>query len=192
MWKKEDTTPTPAPDVQPEKPQRFERAATTSAGHSGERATIGRSISIKGDVTGDEDLVIQGRVEGSVDLQQHAVTIGPEGEVKASVIGRIVTVEGRVEGDIQGDEQVILRSSAQVQGDITAPRVVLEDGARFRGGVDMGDIHGRSSSGASVGGGTTRPNERKPSTDSSSSLPDPVGSSGKHRTGAEVTAEAAN
>jgi cytoskeletal protein CcmA (bactofilin family) len=67
------------------------------------------------------------------------VTVGPDGEVHASIVGRVVMVEGKVEGNITADEQVILRSSASVQGDITAPRVVLEDGARFRGGVDMGD-----------------------------------------------------
>src|SRR5690606_13060270 len=111
----------PTPDVQPQAaPRVVERPAPTSS-TVGERATIGRSIAIRGDVTGDEDLVIQGRIEGSVNLKQHAVTIGPEGDVKASVLGRIVTVEGRVEGDIVGDEQVILRSSARVQGDITAP-----------------------------------------------------------------------
>jgi len=105
-------------------------------------ATIGRSIAIKGEVTGNEDLLIQGKVDGSVDLQQHSVTVGPDGEVHASIVGRVVMVEGKVEGNITAEEQVILRSSASVQGDITAPRVVLEDGARFRGGVDMGDAAG--------------------------------------------------
>jgi cytoskeletal protein CcmA (bactofilin family) len=106
---------------------------------TGERATIGRSITIKGEVTGDEDLLIQGRVDGSIDLKQHAITVGREGEVKANITGRIVTVEGKVEGNLSADEQVILKASATVQGDISAPRVVLEDGARFRGGVDMAD-----------------------------------------------------
>jgi cytoskeletal protein CcmA (bactofilin family) len=102
-------------------------------------ATIGRSIRIKGEVTGDEDLLIQGSIEGSVVLKKHSITVGPDGEVKASIDGRLVTVEGTVEGNITGDEQVILRGSASVRGDIFAPRVVLEDGARFRGGVDMGE-----------------------------------------------------
>ncbi len=110
-----------------------------SAPRSGEQATICRSISIRGDVTGDEDLVIQGRVDGSVSLAQHGVTVGPEGQVKANISARIVTVEGRVEGNLTGDEQVILRRSARVEGDIMSPRVVLEEGAYFRGGVDMGE-----------------------------------------------------
>ena len=112
---------------------------TRTATSQGERATIGRSIIIKGEVRGDEDLLIQGQVDGSVDLKQHAVTVGGDGRVKANITARIVTVEGEVEGDLKAKEQVILRSSARVQGDLTAPRVVLEDGASFRGLVDMGE-----------------------------------------------------
>jgi cytoskeletal protein CcmA (bactofilin family) len=135
MWKKDDVPPTPA------RPDAFARPEPSpSRAAPADRATIGRSIAIRGDVTGDEDLLIQGRVDGSVDLKEHAITVGSDGEVKASVIGRVVVVEGRVEGDINSDEQVILRGSAWVKGDIAAPRVVLEDGARFQGGIDMGDM----------------------------------------------------
>ena len=84
-------------------------------------------------------LVIQGRVEGSVSLEQYAVTVGPEGQVKAHITARIVMVEGRVEGHLVGEEQVVLRKSSSVEGDIRAPRVVLEDSAYFRGGVQMGE-----------------------------------------------------
>jgi cytoskeletal protein CcmA (bactofilin family) len=154
MWKKEDMLAPTRPEVAPTRPEvaatRPELAAARpepapSADRSGpskagrERATIGRSITIRGDVTGDEDLLIQGRVDGSVNLKQHSVTVGSEGEVKANISGRVVTVEGSVEGNLSAEEQVILRSSARVQGDIAAPRLVLEDGARFRGGVDMGE-----------------------------------------------------
>jgi len=156
MWKKDDrhediaaprfTAPAaPAPGP-----------GTTMA--STERATIGRSITLRGDVTGDEDLLIQGHVEGTVDLHQHSVTVGSEGEVVASIVGRVVTVEGRVEGNISGTEQVILRSSALVRGDIRAPRVVLENGARFRGLVDMGEeAEDQALSTASAPGSATRP-----------------------------------
>lgn len=98
---------------------------------------IGPSITIKGDVTGDEDLIIQGRIEGKVDLAQHNVTIGADGRVKADVHGRTVIVEGEVEGDLHGQEQIILRQTAKVKGSIAAPRVSLEDGAVFRGGIEM-------------------------------------------------------
>jgi cytoskeletal protein CcmA (bactofilin family) len=142
MWRKEESTPeTPAPDERALRPDRS--PAATDAARS-ELATIGRSITIRGDVTGDEDLLVQGRVEGSIDLQQHSVTVGADGEVNASISARIVTIEGRVEGNIRAEEQATLRSSAFVRGDITAPRVVLENGARFRGGVDMGDADERA------------------------------------------------
>ena len=104
---------------------------------------IGPSITIKGDVSGDEDLVIQGRIEGKVNLGQHNVTIGPDGRVKADVHGRTVIVEGEVEGDLRAQEQIILRQTAKVLGSITAPRVSLEDGAVFRGGIEM-DSSGKS------------------------------------------------
>jgi cytoskeletal protein CcmA (bactofilin family) len=106
-------------------------------------ATIGPSITIKGDVTGSEDLVIEGRVDGTITLKQNHVTVGAEGRVKASIVGRTVTVEGQVEGDLCGEEQIVLRKSARVQGNISAPRVTLEDGAVFRGGIDMQEATGK-------------------------------------------------
>ena len=143
MWKKDDE-PVPGPTA-PQPTGKTPRPESTRLGaDTGERATIGRSITIRGDVSGDEDLLIQGRVDGSVDLKQRSVTVGPEGRVKANITGRVVIVEGEVEGDLRAEEQVILRSTARVQGDITASRVVLEDGASFRGGVDMGDPSERS------------------------------------------------
>ena len=138
MWKKDDE-PGPAPTATQPKEQTPRPEPTRTEAGTGERATIGRSITIRGDVSGDEDLLIQGRVDGSVDLKQQSVTVGQEGRVKANIAGRVVIVEGEVEGDLQAEEQIILRSTATVKGDITASRVVLEDGASFRGGVDMGD-----------------------------------------------------
>jgi cytoskeletal protein CcmA (bactofilin family) len=139
MWKKEDS-----PTMEPSRPEvvpSFERAAPPVRS-SNDRATIGRSITINGDVKGDEDLLIQGRIDGSVTLKEHAVTVGPEGEVKADIAARVITVEGKVEGNLSAQDQVVLRSASRVQGNIAAPRVVLEDGARFRGGVDMGETPG--------------------------------------------------
>jgi len=104
---------------------------------SGDRATIGPSIFIKGDLTGDEDLVIEGRVEGKVDLKQNNVTVGRNGRVKADVFGRVVSVEGEVDGNVFAQEQAVLRQSGAIRGNITAPRVVLEDGSRFKGTIDM-------------------------------------------------------
>lgn len=120
------------------------RSTSGSSASGSGRATIGPSISIKGDVTGSEDLLIQGKVDGSVTLGHHAVSVGSEGRVNANIVGRVITIEGRVEGDLTAEEQIILRGSAQVHGDIKAPRVVLEDGATFRGLVDMGATPSKS------------------------------------------------
>ena len=135
MWKKDENPQGSPAQPRPVKPAAGGRAQIPRTTNG--PATIGPSITIKGDVTGDEDLVIQGRVEGTVDLTKHNVTVGPEGRVKANIFGRMVTIEGEVEGDLLGQEQVVLRRSARVQGNITAPRVALEDGATFRGGIDM-------------------------------------------------------
>src|SRR5688572_1240193 len=104
---------------------------------SGDRATIGASIIIKGDLSGGEDLVIEGRVEGKVDLKQHNVTIGRSGRVKADVFGKVITIEGEVDGNVFAQEQAILRQAGAIRGNITAPRVILEDGSRFKGSIDM-------------------------------------------------------
>jgi cytoskeletal protein CcmA (bactofilin family) len=117
--------PTPAPIAAQEPPRRTDRA------------TIGPSIFIKGDLSGEEDLVIEGRVEGKVDLKQNNVTIGKNGKVNADVFGRVVTVEGEVNGNVFAREQAILRQSGAIRGNITGPRVVLEDGSRFKGSIDM-------------------------------------------------------
>jgi cytoskeletal protein CcmA (bactofilin family) len=151
MWNKDKREFQPDTGIQREPESRFERPErpmppppqqherVEPMRPTGAPAVIGRSISIRGEVTGDEDMVIQGRVDGSVDLKQHSVTIGPEGEVKANIVARVVTVEGSVHGNLSGQEQVVLRASARVEGDIVAPRVVLEDGTLFRGSVEMGE-----------------------------------------------------
>lgn len=102
-----------------------------------ERATIGPSIFIKGDLSGEEDLVVEGRVEGKVDLKQNNVTVGKNGKVRADIFGRVVIIEGEVDGNVFAREQAILRQSGAIRGNITAPRVVLEDGSRFKGSIDM-------------------------------------------------------
>lgn len=137
MWKKDEMTDSGTQVPQPSE-GRPPRNRPTPERSSSQGATIGPSITVRGEVSGNEDLLIQGRVEGSVELKEHSVTVGKEGRVKANIEGRIVTVDGEVEGDLHAQDQAILRSTAKVQGDITAPRVVLEDGATFRGLVDMG------------------------------------------------------
>ncbi len=133
MWKRDEEQVTRVTQVTG---GAVESARTPSARTN--HATIGPSIVIKGEVSGKEDLVIQGRVDGTVSLETHTVTVGGGGRVKANISGRVITIEGDVEGDLSAQEQIVLRGSAKVQGDLKAPRVVLEDGARFKGLVDMG------------------------------------------------------
>lgn len=100
-------------------------------------AVIGSSISIQGDLSGEEDLTIHGRVDGKIDVKGNSVTIGESGRVKADVYGKTIIVEGQVDGNLYGGDQIILRSSGHVRGNLTAPRVALEDGAQFKGAIDM-------------------------------------------------------
>jgi cytoskeletal protein CcmA (bactofilin family) len=100
-------------------------------------AVIGSTIKIKGDVTGKENLVIEGKVEGSVELAGHDLTIGAAGQVIADLTAKTVKVEGQITGDITGTEKVIITKSGRVLGNIVAPRVTLEDGAKFKGSIDM-------------------------------------------------------
>ena len=109
---------------------------------------IGPSIEIQGELTGGEDLLIEGRVDGKVDLRGHNVGIGKNGRVTADVFGKTITVEGQVNGNLFGDEQIILRHSSTVRGNLTAPRVSLEDGSNFKGSIDMAPKEGRGGAAA--------------------------------------------
>lgn len=134
MWKQADAKGVQAPPANQPSPVPASRMPTTA---SKERALIGPTILIKGDLTGEEDLIIDGRVEGRVELRKHNITVGKNGRVKADLYGKVITVEGEVHGNLYGDEQLVLRQSSTVRGNILAPRVVLEDGANFKGSIDM-------------------------------------------------------
>jgi len=113
---------------------------STAAGERRDPATIGASISVVGDVTGDEDLTILGRVEGKIDLPQHTVTVGQSGRVKADIHAKVVSVAGEVHGNLVAGEQILIRKTATMLGNLTAPRVGLEDGCCFRGSVEMESV----------------------------------------------------
>lgn len=100
-------------------------------------AGIGPSIHIVGDVTGDEDITILGRVEGKVELPKNTVTVGQSGRVKADIRAKSVHVAGEVQGNLVATEQIVIRKTATMLGNLTAPRVGLEDGCSFRGSVEM-------------------------------------------------------
>lgn len=101
------------------------------------QAIIGPSLVIKGDLIGQENVLVQGRVEGSINLTNHSLTVGDEGVVKADVQAKNITVEGKVQGDLRGEEIITIRQTGDFRGTVIAPRVSLEDGCKFKGSVDM-------------------------------------------------------
>jgi cytoskeletal protein CcmA (bactofilin family) len=98
---------------------------------------IGKSVIIKGDLSGSEDLTIEGQVEGKIELRQNVLTIGANGKIKAQVFAKAVVVQGEVQGNITATERVDIRDNGSVDGDLSAPRVAIADGAHFRGSIDM-------------------------------------------------------
>lgn len=154
MWKKNDPTPpasppAPAPTTAPSEP----RPPRAAAG--GERSVLGSSITVRGEISGDEDLLILGQVEGDITFRKHRVTVGKGGRARADVRGKSVHVEGEVIGNLFGEDEVIIHQSGVVEGNITAPRVSLENGSQFKGSIDMGPSgqeHGAKAQGATPAG----------------------------------------
>ncbi|MEO8467948.1 MAG: polymer-forming cytoskeletal protein [Gammaproteobacteria bacterium] len=116
---------------------RPESSASNQKAGPREKAVIGPSIHIDGDLRGEEDLLIEGEVSGTVQLRSNSLTIGAQGKVRADVYANSIYVEGLMEGDLYGTERVHIRKSAQVRGNVTSPRVSLEDGAKFKGSIEM-------------------------------------------------------
>jgi len=114
----------------------FAVSANTST-DSGRPAVIGPGIHINGDISGDESLIIEGRVDGKVRLDSHQVEVGQNGCVNADITAKLVKIAGEVRGDVTGTEKVIILRSGNVRGNIVAPRMTLEDGAIFKGSIDM-------------------------------------------------------
>jgi cytoskeletal protein CcmA (bactofilin family) len=98
---------------------------------------IGKSVVIKGELNGSEDLTIEGHVEGTIQLREHVLTIGPNGRIKAQVFAKSVIVLGEVTGNVTASDKVDIRDNGSVDGDIISPRVAIAEGAHFRGSVDM-------------------------------------------------------
>lgn len=120
------------------------RAFSASHGGGANMAHIGKSIAIKGDLTGDEDLEVIGTVEGRIDLPNNELLVGSEGKVRAEVHAKTVVVEGRVTGNVTAVERVELRASGVVEGDVRTPRLVVQEGAVLNGSVEMGETKGKS------------------------------------------------
>ena len=98
---------------------------------------IGKSVIIKGELSGSEDLIIEGQVDGKIELRQNILTIGPNGKIKAEVFAKSIVVHGEVHGNITASEKVDIRDNGSVDGDLSAPRVAIAEGAHFRGSIDM-------------------------------------------------------
>ncbi len=133
----EPQRPTPAytPNATPEPtPVAAPRNATIS---SQDQATIGKSLVIKGEVSGSESLYIDGRVEGSINLQGNRVTVGRNGVVAANINAREIVVLGKVRGNLQASDRVDIRNEGSLTGDVVAQRISIEDGAFFKGGIDI-------------------------------------------------------
>jgi cytoskeletal protein CcmA (bactofilin family) len=104
---------------------------------SADLAQIGKSVVIKGELSGSEDLYVDGQVEGSISLKGNSLTVGPNGQIKASVEAKVVVVQGKLEGNVQASDRVELRKSAVLHGDISTQRISIEEGAYLKGKIDI-------------------------------------------------------
>jgi cytoskeletal protein CcmA (bactofilin family) len=164
MWKRDEAVkptsqPTPAaapvasnvqpstPVTQQAEPRRIER----------DLVNIGKSVVIKGELSGSEDLTIEGHVEGKIELKDHLLTIGPNGRIKAQVFAKAVIVLGEVNGNVTASEKVDIRDGGSVDGDIVSPRVAIAEGAHFRGSVDMQRKGAAASASSAVSTGGNAP-----------------------------------
>src|ERR1700716_1891926 len=143
MWKRDEAV-RPAsgqPAVSPPPPPRAAGppGPRPEMSHNMEKdiVNIGKSVVIKGELNGSEDLTIEGHVEGTIQLRDHVLTIGPNGRIKAQVFAKAVIVLGEVTGNVTASYKVDIRDNGSVDGDIVSPRVAIAEGAHFRGSVDM-------------------------------------------------------
>src|ERR1700729_2814058 len=152
MWKPTNQPQTPGRPAEPERPTMntpsapammaneppaAPRPATAATTTTADQATIGKSLVIKGEVTGSESLYIDGRVEGSISLAGNRVTIGRNGVVAANINAREIVVLGKVRGNLTASDRVDIRSDGSLPGDVVAARISIEDGAFFKGGIDI-------------------------------------------------------
>ena len=146
MWKPTNQpTTTPARPGEPERPTMPQTTSPMSepaaprpvSTSTADQATIGKSLVIKGEVTGSESLYIDGRVEGSINLAGNRVTVGRNGVVSANINAREIVVLGKVRGNLTASDRVDIRSDGSLTGDVVAARISIEDGAFFKGGIDI-------------------------------------------------------
>src|ERR1700693_1816876 len=161
MWKPTNQPATPGRPAEPERPTPAATTTTTSpvmspsepatvgrvvTSNTSDQATIGKSLVIKGEVTGSESLYIDGRVEGSINLSGNRVTIGRNGVVAANISAREIVVLGKVRGNLTASDRVDIRSDGSLTGDVVAARISIEDGGFFKGGIDIRKVGGAGGS----------------------------------------------
>ena len=140
MWKRDEPVrpSQPAPSHPVSSPPEAPAARVDAPRHvEREMVNIGKSVVIKGELSGSEDLLIEGQVEGKIELRQNLLTIGPNGKIKAEVFAKAIIVHGEVHGNITASEKVDIRDNGSVDGDLSSPRVAIAEGAHFRGSIDM-------------------------------------------------------
>ena len=157
MWKRDESVkpaaaPAQTPAAAPSAPAVAAPSAEPRAQLGRDMVNIGKSVIIKGELSGSEDLTIEGHVEGRIDLKDNVLTIGPNGKIKAEVFAKAVVVLGEVTGNVTASEKVDIRDNGSVDGDIASPRVAIAEGAHFRGTVDMQRKGGAQPANAQPGG----------------------------------------
>lgn len=150
MWKArpEDNRMTPVNPAQPAStpasvtgPAPKEQPRSAVETHPVDVGHIGKSVVIRGELTGNEDLYLDGEVEGNINLRDHKLVVGPNAKIKASISARDVVVHGRVDGNVTATDRVELKRSSTLYGDVSTHRIVVEDGAVFKGSIDIKEHH---------------------------------------------------
>ena len=142
MWKPSQpesplSNPTTPEPVRPAPPSSALESASRAGVSAGEQATISKGLFIKGEISGSESLFIDGKVEGSILLTGNRVTVGRNGQVAASITAREIVVLGKVRGNVSASDRVDIRAEGSLTGDVAAARISIEDGAFFKGGIDI-------------------------------------------------------
>ncbi len=137
MWKMDETADEEENIPEKARPRTTKSSALATDATGQERVNIGRSVVIKGQLSGSEDLTIEGQVDGKIELREHRLTIGQHGRINAEVVAKSVVVMGQVTGDIRAAEKISIEENGMVEGDVSAPRVGIAEGAHFKGTIDM-------------------------------------------------------
>jgi len=175
MWKRDESVrpaqPT-SPGAAGGAPESSASRADTARQQERDVVNIGKSVIIKGELSGSEDLTIEGQVEGKIELKQNVLTIGPNGRIKAQILAKAVVVQGEVTGNVTATERVDIRDNGSVDGDLSAPRVAIADGAHFRGSIDMQKGGGKA---ADTRTGDSKAADMRPQTPATPTTAPPTG-----------------